>query len=596
MNFFSLIHLLGLTIAISVLSACSNSEYVDEFGMPVSTYTPDEESLGASSLPDTLYEFPASGFFRTPFTIMLSESMNCETGGFIPTKNSPAIRTFHIDSSTTIRCAIFANDSSLASETIRTYLFEKKPTIPTIFITTDPNSLFDPDTGIYMEGPNAEEKPPHKGANYWLDKEIPIFVELIEEHASNPAFSEYAGLEIFGSYSRMHEKKSVAITFRKKYGQNKLYYRLFPKFSNLNSFKSIILRNFGNNFGNDYIRDRLAGSISNGLNVDYQHGRFVIVYYNGVYFGIHDMRERANEYYFETHYGISHKKIDLLKANNSISAGSADDYISLINWLETNNLDDDKNYTYLASLIDIDNFINYMQIELFINNRDWPGNNLKKWRQSDPKSPWRWFIYDCDQAFGSSGGAATNNVFEYATSKNGTNWANAPKHTFLFRSLLKNKIFRNAFINRMTTLLQMNFEKTRIIAQIDSMMSNIKYEIPRDQKKWSLRASHMDNQLEEIKDFVKHRQAIILSQLQDYFELDESCPTKLSINGSGSIQIHNLPLDKPSLTINFFKNNPVTITAKTLNGSTWLHWSDGDTNETKKISPCTDSEITAFFK
>ena len=75
---------------------------------------------------------------------------------------------------------------------------------------------------------------------------------------------------------------------------------MFPDYPELKKFKGLILRNFGNSFGRDYIRDRLASSISEGLGVDYQRGRFVVVYYNGKYFGLHDMRERSNEYYFET--------------------------------------------------------------------------------------------------------------------------------------------------------------------------------------------------------------------------------------------------------------------------------------------------------
>ena len=379
-------------IATFLLFACSNSEYVDEFGVPVSMYAPDEDALDGESQPDTLDEFPPSGFFAKPFTIALSENMNCETGGFVPTKNSPVIKTIHIDSSTTIRCGVFSNDSNLATETIRTYLFEKKPTIPTIFITTDPNSLFDPDTGIYMDGPNKIDGMVYNGANYWQDKELPVYIELTEKKAHTPAFAKYAGLQMFGNFSRTKAKKSVVITFRKKYGDKRLYYQLFPEFPTLNKFKNIVLRNLGSRYEMDYIRDRLASSISEGLDVDYQRGRFVIVYYNGKYFGIHDMRERSNKYYFETHYGLNPDNIDLLKADDSASAGSPDNYISLMNWLKIHSLEDENNYRIISSKIDIDNYINYMHVKIFSNTRDWPWNNLKKWRSSNPQTRWKWFL------------------------------------------------------------------------------------------------------------------------------------------------------------------------------------------------------------
>ena len=364
--------LLGVFIG-GLLCACSNSDGVDYAGWEYASIVDDSNKyleedpitepakrscFNSFRLPDlqsiackkqfysndTVTEFPQSGFFQNTFTIVFpnKKPLNCETGGKVPTAESPLISAILIDSSTTIRCVDFSAKST-NNEIIRTYILEKAPDIASVFITTDPNSLFDPDTGIYMEGPNAEAKEPHHGANYWLDKEIPIFIELVETGASSPAFAKHAGLKIFGNFSRMNAKKSVSIIFREKYGDKRLYYKLFPDHPNLNIFKSFILRNNGQNFHNDYIRDRLSSSISEGLGVDYQLGRFVIVYYNNVYYGILDLRERSNEYYFETHYGMNHNNINMLKANNSVTAGSSDEYISLINWLKKHSLENDDN-------------------------------------------------------------------------------------------------------------------------------------------------------------------------------------------------------------------------------------------------------------
>lgn len=274
---------LFLSLAIGCLFlGCSNSEGVDYAGWEYayddtdgviepgkqdcfnSFRLPDLQSIACKKKffsSDTIKDFPQSGFFPKTFTIAFpnNKPLNCEIGGMPVSKESPLVSAIQVDSSMTIRCADFSENAA-STEIIRTYILEKNPDIAAVFLTTDPNSLFDPDTGIYMEGPNAEEKEPHYGANYWLDKEIPVFVELVEPDNNNPAFSKYAGLEIFGNWSRMHAKKSVAITFREKYGDKRLYYPLFPEFPELKVFKSFILRNFGNNFGRDYIRDRLASS------------------------------------------------------------------------------------------------------------------------------------------------------------------------------------------------------------------------------------------------------------------------------------------------------------------------------------------------
>ena len=615
--------LLGIVICCLGLG-CSNSEYTESTGWEEyanSAYVTEGDSpsgkqscFGNFRLPnlqsatcqeqfytqDTITDFPESGFFQKTFTIAFPDNklLNCEIGGKPVTKESQLLSAIQVDSSMTIRCADFS-EKIANTEIIRTYILEKNPDIAAVFLTTDPNALFDPDTGIYMEGPNAEAKEPHYGANYWLDKEIPVFVELVEPDNNNPAFAKHAGLKIFGNWSRMHAKKSVAITFRDIYGDKRLYYPLFPDFPELKVFKSFVLRNFGNNFGNDYIRDRLASSLSEGLGVDYQRGRYAIVYYNGKYFGLHDLRERANEYYFETHYGISHNNINLLKANNSISAGKADDYIALMNWLNAHSLNIDSNYAYIASKIDIDNFINYMHMEIYANNRDWPGNNLKKWNSDILHTRWKWFLYDMDFSFGNTTNEPKlyeKNIFEYISSESGKSWINAPIHTLLFRSLLNNQTFKNTFINRMAILLQTNFKKDSIFSSINTMMNEINNEIPRDQKRWNLNELHMEQQLQTIQDFAQNRPVEITNELYNFFNLNKQAATTFSTNGNGTIFIENLPIQALPFTAFFFEGTPITISAKPQIGSSWAGWSDGDTNITRTILPEKANNITAIFK
>ena len=547
--------------------------------------------------PETKVNFPASGFYNSAFTIDLSSVPNvrCETGGNTPTESSARLDSIRIINTTVLRCANFAANSVASDVVTRTYVFETQPQTPVVFLTVNPMSLFDPDTGIYMEGPNAQSKEPHFGANYWEDKEIPVFVELLEKGGKMPAFAKNAGFQIFGNYSRANKKKSVAIVFREKYGDKRLEYPLFPDFPNLKKFKVFLLRSNGSNFGGDYIRDRLCSSVTEGLGVDYQRGRGVVVYYNGEYYGIHNIRERSTEYYFETHYGLNPDEIDLLKADNSATAGSPAEYVALMDWLATNHLDNDKNYTYVADQIDVDNFINYMQTELFMNNRDWPANNLKKWRGTNPKTKWKWFIYDMDFGFGNEFSEFKNNIFEFATAEDGPDWPNGPASTLLLRRLLENENFKTAFINRFPVLLAMNFEKSRLLARINAMMGEIESEISRDQQRWNLNASYMNGQLNKIKTFAGTRQDVILSEMAEFFGLGEVTKVTFSVSGSGKILVHNLPLDRSSMTISFFKGMPVTITAQE-NGGTFTGWSDKVTGKTRTIMPEEVDSLTAIFK
>ena len=105
----------------------------------------------------------------------------------------------------------------------------------------------------------------------------------------------------------------------------------------------------------------------------------------------------------------------------------------------------------------------------------------------------------------------------------------------------------------------------------------------------------MNGQLNKIKTFAGTRQDVILSEMTEYFGLGESAEVTLSVSGSGKILVHNLPLDRSSMTISFFKGMPVTITAQE-NGGTFTGWSDGVTEKTRTIMPEEVDSLTANFK
>ena len=264
--------------------------------------------------------------------------------------------------------------------------------------------------------------------------------------------------------------------------------------------------------------------------------------------------------------------------------------------METHPLDDDENYKYVTSKIDIDNFINYQQTEIYANNRDWPSNNLKKWRVRNPASQWKWFLYDMDFGLGNNMSEYTNNIFEFAAAEDGEDWPNGPKSTFLFRKLLENKTFTLKFVNRMSTLLSMNFESSRVLARIDKMMGEISAEVERDQDRWGHSASWMEGVLDDMKEFAENREAEILFDMQEFFGLGEFVPVTLAAMGNGRVLVDGLPLDTPSMKITFFKGTPVTVSAEGVSGGIFTGWSDGATDATRTILPEEIDALTANFK
>jgi len=533
--------------------------------------------------PPAAASVPASGYFQNALMFTLPQpgdgvTLCCDTTGSLPTKES-ALRsgvTLDLTKTAVIRCAQFKDGAYPSDPITRTYIIgDRLPSLPVVSIAVDPYSMFDSTDGLYATGLNASLAEPYYGANFWRDDELPVHVDFFEGGA-RLAWSIGAGLRIFGNYSRSFAKKSVVITFREEYGQKNLRYGLFPEYPNLTKFKHFILRNNGNNFTQDYIRDMLMTSLTEGLGVDYQKGRAAIVYYNGQYFGIHNLRERGNGDYFETNYNMDEEFIDLVKAGGGVSRGSDADYQDILRWLGSVTLNDE-NLKILEQRIDLDNFTNNFQCRIYYNDRDWPGNNMKRWRVNSPPSKWKWLMYDTDHGFDSYGryNQPNLNMLALATAANGPDWPNPPSSTLMLRKLLENDGYKNAFINRFSLLIATYFAPARVGARIDALMAPISSEIPLDQARWRHDADRMSSQLSVIRNFGNTRGAQMQREIGEFFKLGGAVDVTVSADAGGEVFIHNLQVLSGRAAFKAYPTVPIMMKAVPNAGMRFEVWSDG---------------------
>ena len=544
-------------------SSSSFSSSSSEPGLPLpssSSSEPEPEPSSSSSEPINI---PNSGRYATSLAFTLPDYIYCDKTGRMPTENSDLKPGSEITLTQTsiLRCARIIG-GTVRSQLMRTYILGSRvPNLPIVSIAVNPYDMFDNTNGLYSLGPNPGSpngNPPYPNANYRKDTELPIYVDFFENGVSH-AWSYPAGIRIMGNWSRSFAKKSVIITFREEYGQKNLRYPLIPEHPHLIKFKHFILRNNGNNFPNDYIRDMLMTSLTEGLKVDYQKGRAVVVYYNGDYHGIYNLRERSNSDYFETNYDIDEKYIDLVKAAGEVSQGSDDDYQDIINWLQNVTLND-ANLKIFGERIDIDNFTNHHQCRVFYNDRDWPGNNMKRWRSNSPASKWKFFMYDTDHGFGSYGSTNSETrgqtMLQVVTATNGQSWPNPPWSTLILRKLLENESYKNAFINRFSLLIATYLKSARIEERINTLMAPIQSEIQYDQDKWGRKDESMG--LSSIRNFGNSRPSQMQSEITSFFKL--SAPVDITINGYTSVD--GLPIPSfagSSVTLKAYSGIPMVL-------------------------------------
>jgi hypothetical protein len=417
-------------------------------------------------------------------------------------------------SKTTVVKAKAFDDNMLPSPTVTyTYFINDTHTLPVISISTSPDNFWNPRDGLYVKGYGASSVFPYVGANYWKDIEKPIHFELYETDGKL-AFSTDAGIKIFGSYSRAMDQKSFSIYARDKYGDDEMNYKFFPD-KDISSFKSILLRTSGQDAAFTRIRDAMVHKLVIDTDVDAQAYRPSVVYINGQYWGIYNMREKISPYYLESNHGANPDKVDILEANGRIKAGDKADYKALVDFVSKNDMRVARNYEYVKSQMDVQEFMDYEITEIYCANTD--TGNIKFWRDKSTGQKWRWILFDTDWGFLD----VDHNTLEYVTNPIGTGIGKRFSTALMF-NLLKNDSFRDEFISRLAYHLNNTFESSRVIAVIDEMVKAIEPEMPRCLERWGGTMEGWKKRVEVLRSFARNRPAILVRYIQQKFHLSSS--------------------------------------------------------------------------
>jgi hypothetical protein len=372
-----------------------------------------------------------------------------------------------------LRFAAFKNDTIKSNVYSRTYFVDphinERYTFPIISIITDSLNLFDYDTGIYVPGYYFDSL----GFNWWpignyhnkgVDWEREAHLCYFE-NVGTLGFETDIGIRMRGFGSTSNPQKSFNLYFRSSYGKNKIEYPVFSSTSD-DEFKRLILRNSGNDFLKTHFRDAVLQELLSSLDMELQQFKPSVVFINGEYWGIHNIREKYDEDYFKYNYGIDEDNLNILTVCGGIEHGNNIDYINLINFISSNNMSLEENYNYVKTKIDILNFIDYQIAEIYYANYDWPCNNQKIWKTNNTNSKWRWLITDLDLSFAYDYHSLYNSPSLYHAASEEESWPYCKCSNFILRKLLLNNEFRDDFLNRFLFHLKNTFNYTRVVNRI----------------------------------------------------------------------------------------------------------------------------------
>jgi len=347
------------------------------------------------------------------------------------------------------------------------------------------------------------------------------------------------------------------------------------------------------------MKDIMLTSLLRGSELDFQDYNPVATYINGEYWGMYNMREKINEHMLASKHNLNADEITLLTNNAEVIEGSNQEYTQIIDYINSYDLSDDTNFEFIRDKIDLKNYTLYQASNIYINNTDWPGNNIKFWKHQDVK--WRWIMYDTDFGFGPFWNISNywEDTLSFALDPDGQGWPNPPWSTLLFRKLTTNIGFRNQFINRYADELNTRFLPNNVINHIDETYAIIEPEILAHYNRWKDDPSvideiwdiygYVDYYVDNMKDFAVNRHPVVKEHIKQQFGLPDYHPLNITNldTSQGYVEVNeNLSIQEDSWSGDYFETVPVKLTAIAEFGYEFSHWS-GDLfseNETIEVS------------
>ena len=322
---------------------------------------------------------------------------------------------------------------------------------------------------------------------------------------------------------------------------------------NISTFERVLIRNAGNDYGHTFIRDAYVQRMAYGTNVDSMAYAPAIVYVNGEIWGVYNLRERYSPEYFNQKYGVLEENVSLIENESPLKYGAVDwswnnDYVAtagdakyakefndLVMYIRNNDLSKSDVYKYVTDRIDVDSFIDYVIYETYFYNNDWPGNNIKVWRNIDPDDPsgmdtkWRFVLLDMDHCMGyASVNDPTSNFFPA--------FGDNTRCGTVIKGLMENAEFRLKFAQRAFELMDTVFETEYALSILNDMAAERRALLEYQYSAWSNSGSFSsyDSQIDVMRNFIRNRAVNYKKQVLNYTGIKES---QIIPAGKGQVEV-----------------------------------------------------------
>ena len=517
--------------------------------------TPGEEN--ANDGYDKILENPvasiATGYVSEPFELEL----NVEDGDIYYTLDASSPRSekaklyshpIPIYKNTVVRSICKSATSIESKEFTGTYIFDEDPNENTIALVADPENLWNDNMGIYTKGTNDNYS--QKGKDW----KRPAVVEFIGQESTKSSFS--VDLSISGNGSRSLPKKSFSIHGHKRLGSDKIEIP-FTSLGENTIFSNFKLR--ADAAGGGHLKERFIYALNeeSGGRTEMQESLPFNLYLNGEYWGLYELMPSKGEAFLKARTGDG--SFDILTGiSGSVIKGDRDDYEELLELANDPRLSTGELHAELASMVDLNNFIDYWIFEIFSGKLD-NSTNLRYYRPKRENGKWRWITYDMD-LWGDPRENTLARVLDHTD-----------LHEYALTGLLmQDPLVRTRFINRFADLLNTSLTTDNSLAVLDKVERSIRDQKLRDEDRWQNKMSVQYDVLEQIRDHLKIRPEVLLAHIEQQFS---ARPTKVKVDiiGDGTVLINSLSIEV-SKNFTYFSGVEIRLEAIAHDGYEFVRW------------------------
>jgi hypothetical protein len=401
-----------------------------------------------------------------------------------------------------------------------TYIFDASDAVknmPLVSLVGDSNqTFFEPNgvmaivggsyngDGVWQSGgAGTYNNPMHRGIAY----ERPVSFEIINLPAGDD-YQNDCGIRVHGSdYSRpritrgedwstcwidwwprgISNKSSFNLFFRDNYGDDRFEYPFFPRTPEVESHKSIVLRSGMNDECAPFVKDEWMRRLFKEMGGVQETGTFANLYINGVFKAYYNPTGRATKQFYQEWYGTDND-FDII-TQGGVRDGDANAWNNLLGYATTHNLSNTAYYNYVGSQFDIPNFVDYLILQIYSSNFDWPGNNYTLHRERAEGAKFRYSVWDAEGIAETwiviDSGHYDVNAFEDFpnwTSPTGLNNLSWDGICQMYRALKANPEFKQLFADRIHKHFRNNGLLTKdhllakwweVFAEVSAVLPNI---------------------------------------------------------------------------------------------------------------------------